>query len=115
MEQGLINQAVKQLFYLVGAVALNTIMLRKDMCSCRKGMQIRSVSVRVEVRAKPAEFGAAAFVQVQHQLPGGVAEGQEPPKLLRHQHPEATVSGRLAAAGQQVHRRRRQGDRGEVH
>lgn len=42
MDQGLINQAVKQLFYLVGAITLNNIMLRKDMCSCRKGMQIRS-------------------------------------------------------------------------
>lgn len=43
MEPGLINQTVKQLFYLVGAITLNSIMLRKDMCSCRKGMQIRSV------------------------------------------------------------------------
>lgn len=42
MEQGLIKQAVKQLFFLVGATTLNNIMLRKDMCSCRKGMQIRS-------------------------------------------------------------------------
>uniref|UniRef100_A0A3B4YC32 Myosin VC n=1 Tax=Seriola lalandi dorsalis TaxID=1841481 RepID=A0A3B4YC32_SERLL len=41
MEQGLIKQAVKQLFFLVGASTLNNIMLRKDMCSCRKGMQIR--------------------------------------------------------------------------
>lgn len=42
MEPGLINQAVKQMFFLVGATTLNNIMLRKDMCSCRKGMQIRS-------------------------------------------------------------------------
>lgn len=42
MEEGLIHQVVKQMFYLVGAVSLNNIMLRKDMCSCRKGMQIRS-------------------------------------------------------------------------
>uniref|UniRef100_A0A3Q1JUK3 Myosin VC n=1 Tax=Anabas testudineus TaxID=64144 RepID=A0A3Q1JUK3_ANATE len=41
MEQVLIKQAVKQLFFLVGATTLNNIMLRKDMCSCRKGMQIR--------------------------------------------------------------------------
>ncbi|XP_058500890.1 unconventional myosin-Vc [Solea solea] len=41
MDQGLIKQAVKQLFFLVGATTLNNIMLRKDMCSCRKGMQIR--------------------------------------------------------------------------
>lgn len=43
MEEGLIRQAVKQLFYLVGATTFNSIMLRKDMCSCRKGMQIRLV------------------------------------------------------------------------
>lgn len=41
MEPCLINQAVKQIFYLVGATTLNNMMLRKDMCSCRKGMQIR--------------------------------------------------------------------------
>ncbi|CAJ1056489.1 unconventional myosin-Vc isoform X3 [Xyrichtys novacula] len=41
MEQGLIKQVVKQLFFLVGTTTLNNIMLRKDMCSCRKGMQIR--------------------------------------------------------------------------
>lgn len=47
MEQGLVKQAVKQLFFLVGATTFNNIMLRKDMCSCRKGMQIRSVVVCV--------------------------------------------------------------------
>ncbi|KAK1887275.1 Unconventional myosin-Vc [Dissostichus eleginoides] len=41
MEKRLIKQAVKQMFYQVGATTLNNIMLRKDMCSCRKGMQIR--------------------------------------------------------------------------
>lgn len=45
MEQDLIKQAVKQLFFLIGATSLNNIMLRKDMCSCRKGMQIRSVAI----------------------------------------------------------------------
>ncbi|KAI1889664.1 hypothetical protein AGOR_G00165270 [Albula goreensis] len=37
----LMKQVVKQLFFLVGATTLNNILLRKDMCSCRKGMQIR--------------------------------------------------------------------------
>ncbi|XP_068595561.1 unconventional myosin-Vc [Brachionichthys hirsutus] len=37
----LVAQAAKQLFFLIGATTLNNIMLRKDMCSCRKGMQIR--------------------------------------------------------------------------
>uniref|UniRef100_A0A673ZYY9 Myosin VC n=1 Tax=Salmo trutta TaxID=8032 RepID=A0A673ZYY9_SALTR len=41
MEEGLVRQAVKQTFFLVGAETLNSILLRKDMCSCRKGMQIR--------------------------------------------------------------------------
>lgn len=41
MEEDLIHQVVKQMFYIIGAVSLNNIMLRKDMCSCRKGMQIR--------------------------------------------------------------------------
>ncbi|XP_015256011.1 PREDICTED: unconventional myosin-Vc [Cyprinodon variegatus] len=41
MEQSLIKQVVKQLFFLVGATTFNHIMLCKDMCSCRKGMQIR--------------------------------------------------------------------------
>uniref|UniRef100_A0A8C9VWR7 Myosin VC n=1 Tax=Scleropages formosus TaxID=113540 RepID=A0A8C9VWR7_SCLFO len=43
MDIGLIKQAVKQQFFLVGAASLNGILLRKDMCSCRKGMQIRCV------------------------------------------------------------------------
>lgn len=41
MDPGLIRQAVKQQFFLIGATTLNNILLRKDMCSCRKGMQIR--------------------------------------------------------------------------
>ncbi|KAI4903113.1 hypothetical protein NFI96_015690, partial [Prochilodus magdalenae] len=41
MEPQLQGQAVRQLFYLIGATALNSILLRKDLCSCRKGMQIR--------------------------------------------------------------------------
>ncbi|XP_030586985.1 unconventional myosin-Vc [Archocentrus centrarchus] len=41
LDLGLIKQVIKQLFFLVGATTLNNIMLRKDMCSCRKGMQIR--------------------------------------------------------------------------
>ncbi|KAJ8002543.1 hypothetical protein DPEC_G00160000 [Dallia pectoralis] len=41
MEEGLVRQVVRQTFFLVGAATLNNILLRKDMCSCRKGMQIR--------------------------------------------------------------------------
>ncbi|XP_054980528.1 unconventional myosin-Vc [Sorex araneus] len=41
LDPELVRQALKQLLYLVGAVTLNSLFLRKDMCSCRKGMQIR--------------------------------------------------------------------------
>uniref|UniRef100_A0A8D0PBS7 Myosin VC n=1 Tax=Sus scrofa TaxID=9823 RepID=A0A8D0PBS7_PIG len=41
LDPEIVRQAVKQLFFLIGAVTLNSLFLRKDMCSCRKGMQIR--------------------------------------------------------------------------
>ncbi|KAM4676381.1 unconventional myosin-Vc [Discoglossus pictus] len=41
MDPELLKQAVKQLFFLISSVTLNSLFLRKDMCSCRKGMQIR--------------------------------------------------------------------------
>ncbi|CAL9696918.1 unnamed protein product [Knipowitschia caucasica] len=41
MELGLVRQVIKQLFFFIGAGTLNNMMLRKDLCSCRKGMQIR--------------------------------------------------------------------------
>ncbi|NXS47645.1 MYO5C protein, partial [Balaeniceps rex] len=41
LDSELLKQAVKQLFFLIGAITLNSLFLRKDMCSCRKGMQIR--------------------------------------------------------------------------
>lgn len=41
LDPEIVKQAVKQLFFLIGAVTLNSLFLRKDMCSCRKGMQIR--------------------------------------------------------------------------
>uniref|UniRef100_A0A3Q3JQK4 Myosin VAa n=1 Tax=Monopterus albus TaxID=43700 RepID=A0A3Q3JQK4_MONAL len=37
----LIKQVVRQQFYIIGAVTLNNLLLRKDMCSWSKGMQIR--------------------------------------------------------------------------
>ncbi|XP_061630695.1 unconventional myosin-Vc isoform X1 [Phyllopteryx taeniolatus] len=40
-EPHLIKQVVKQLLFHIGATTLNNLLLRKDMCSCRKGMQIR--------------------------------------------------------------------------
>ncbi|XP_023588257.1 unconventional myosin-Va isoform X4 [Trichechus manatus latirostris] len=41
MDPELIKQVVKQMFYIVGAVTLNNLLLRKDVCSWSKGMQIR--------------------------------------------------------------------------
>ncbi|XP_026539899.1 unconventional myosin-Va isoform X1 [Notechis scutatus] len=41
MDPELIKQVVKQTFYIIGAVTLNNLLLRKDMCSWSKGMQIR--------------------------------------------------------------------------
>ncbi|XP_072528418.1 unconventional myosin-Va isoform X2 [Salminus brasiliensis] len=37
----LVRQVVKQQFYFIGAVTLNSLLLRKDMCSWNKGLQIR--------------------------------------------------------------------------
>uniref|UniRef100_A0A665W0V5 Myosin VAb n=1 Tax=Echeneis naucrates TaxID=173247 RepID=A0A665W0V5_ECHNA len=41
MDSDLIKQVVKQLFYIICAVTLNHLLLRKDMCSWSKGLQIR--------------------------------------------------------------------------
>ncbi|KAM7414758.1 hypothetical protein PAMA_019528 [Pampus argenteus] len=41
MDADLIKQVVKQQFYIICAVTLNHLLLRKDMCSWSKGLQIR--------------------------------------------------------------------------
>ncbi|KAL6106593.1 myo5a [Pungitius sinensis] len=41
MDLDLIKQLFKQLFYVISAVTLNHLLLRKDMCSWSKGLQIR--------------------------------------------------------------------------
>uniref|UniRef100_A0A3P8W223 G protein subunit beta 5 n=1 Tax=Cynoglossus semilaevis TaxID=244447 RepID=A0A3P8W223_CYNSE len=41
MDLDLIKQVIKQLFYTICAVTLNNLLLRKDMCSWSKGLQIR--------------------------------------------------------------------------
>ncbi|XP_031755052.1 unconventional myosin-Vc isoform X2 [Xenopus tropicalis] len=41
MDPELLKQTMKQLFFLIATVTINSLFLRKDMCSCRKGMQIR--------------------------------------------------------------------------
>ncbi|CAK6961537.1 unconventional myosin-Va-like [Scomber scombrus] len=41
MDSDLIKQVVKQMFYIICASTLNHLLLRKDMCSWSKGLQIR--------------------------------------------------------------------------
>ncbi|XP_022611603.1 unconventional myosin-Va-like [Seriola dumerili] len=41
MDSDIIKQVVKQQFYIICAVTLNHLLLRKDMCSWSKGLQIR--------------------------------------------------------------------------
>uniref|UniRef100_A0A667Z4W5 Myosin VAb n=1 Tax=Myripristis murdjan TaxID=586833 RepID=A0A667Z4W5_9TELE len=41
MDPQLIKHVVRQLFYIICAVTLNHLLLRKDMCSWSKGLQIR--------------------------------------------------------------------------
>lgn len=41
MDSDLIKQVVRQQFYIICAVTLNHLLLRKDMCSWSKGLQIR--------------------------------------------------------------------------
>ncbi|XP_013869026.1 unconventional myosin-Vc [Austrofundulus limnaeus] len=63
MEQSLIRQVVKQLFFLVGATTFNHIMLRKDMCSCRKGMQIRCNISYLEEWLKEKELQSSSAIE----------------------------------------------------
>lgn len=55
MDPELIKQVVKQMFYIIGAVTLNNLLLRKDMCSWSKGMQIRWESCCHTVCERSAE------------------------------------------------------------
>lgn len=41
LSPSLIDQAFHQLTYLMSATALNSLLLRKDMCNWSRGMQIR--------------------------------------------------------------------------
>lgn len=42
VDPGLVRQAVRQLFYVIGAVSFNHLLMWKDMCSWSTGLQIRS-------------------------------------------------------------------------
>ncbi|KAM4807530.1 unconventional myosin-Vb isoform 2-T2 [Rhinophrynus dorsalis] len=41
LDPEIIQQVIKQLFYMINAVALNNLLLRKDICSWSTGMQLR--------------------------------------------------------------------------
>lgn len=41
VDKDIINQVFKQIFYYIGASALNNLLLRKEMCHWSRGMQIR--------------------------------------------------------------------------
>uniref|UniRef100_A0A665WQM8 Methyl-CpG binding domain protein 3b n=1 Tax=Echeneis naucrates TaxID=173247 RepID=A0A665WQM8_ECHNA len=58
----LMEQAFRQLTYFISASALNSLLLRKDMCCCSRGMQIRyNVSLLEEwLRGRGLQAGGAA-------------------------------------------------------
>ncbi|XP_044287133.1 unconventional myosin-Vb [Varanus komodoensis] len=66
LDPEIIQQAVKQLFYMMNAVALNNLLLRKDMCSWSTGMQLRFNISQLEewLRGKNLhQSGAAATME----------------------------------------------------
>ncbi|MEQ2162475.1 hypothetical protein GOODEAATRI_020089, partial [Goodea atripinnis] len=52
MDSDIIKQVVRQQFYIISAVTLNNLLLRKDMCSWGKGLQIRDESSSLMMDAK---------------------------------------------------------------
>uniref|UniRef100_A0A3Q2YBS5 Dilute domain-containing protein n=1 Tax=Hippocampus comes TaxID=109280 RepID=A0A3Q2YBS5_HIPCM len=60
-EPHLIKQVVKQLLFHIGATTLNNLLLRKDMCSCRKGMQICNISY-LEEWLQEKDFQSCHFI-----------------------------------------------------
>lgn len=107
LDQGLIKQVIKQLFYLVAAITLNSIMLRKDMCSCRKGMQIRCVLADQVCASNKSQrefiLTAASSFQMQHQLSRRVAKREGTSKLECYGYFGATGSSCVVTASQQIH------------
>lgn len=41
LDPEIVQQVFKQLFYMINVVALNNLLLRKDVCSWSTGMQLR--------------------------------------------------------------------------
>ncbi|XP_061093823.1 unconventional myosin-Vb [Conger conger] len=58
---GLLGQAFRQLTHLLSAAALNSLLLRKDLCSCSRGLQIRYNVSQLEewLRSRGLQAGGA--------------------------------------------------------
>ncbi|KAJ8277285.1 hypothetical protein GJAV_G00073540, partial [Gymnothorax javanicus] len=58
---GLLGQAFRQLTHLLSATALNNLLLRKDLCSCGRGLQIRYNVSQLEewLRSRGLQAGGA--------------------------------------------------------
>lgn len=67
----LIKQVVKQQFYIIGAVTLNNLLLRKDMCSWSKGMQIRCGQITSRCFQEQCKYIYADQINIQW-LPNSV-------------------------------------------
>ncbi|KAJ6662948.1 hypothetical protein lerEdw1_010769 [Lerista edwardsae] len=67
LDPEIIQQVVKQLFYMINAVALNNLLLRKDVCSWSTGMQLRFNISQLE-----------EWLRGKNLLPSGAAETMEP-------------------------------------
>ena len=48
VEPSVVKQVFKQIFYMMNAVTVNNILLRKDFCNCFKGVQIRYNVTRLQ-------------------------------------------------------------------
>ncbi|XP_068026623.1 unconventional myosin-Vb-like [Melanerpes formicivorus] len=62
MDPEIVEQVFKQLFYMINAVALNNLLLRKDVCSWSTGMQLRFNISQLEewLRGKNLQQSGAA-------------------------------------------------------
>ncbi|KAM9508315.1 unconventional myosin-Vb isoform 2-T2 [Guaruba guarouba] len=62
LDPEIVQQVFKQLFYMINAVALNNLLLRKDVCSWSTGMQLRFNISQLEewLRAKNLQESGAA-------------------------------------------------------
>uniref|UniRef100_A0A8C1KV42 Myosin VAb n=1 Tax=Cyprinus carpio TaxID=7962 RepID=A0A8C1KV42_CYPCA len=54
-----VRQVIKQQFYVICSVTLNNLLLRKDMCSWSKGLQIRYYSQLLQIKKKSQDDAEA--------------------------------------------------------